>query len=471
MTCFSLSSPRHFVTRRLFFRSRLLVSVPACLLPLLLCCLVAYYPAQAQEIIHGTFDWPDRGVRWYDDANQPDSVATVDALAVHSDGRLYVGGLFNYVGESIHSSSIAAWDGESWQDLNNEPSGSVLALHSVGPDLYAGGYFTSVNGVAASRIARWDGQNWHPLGSGTFGPVRSIVSRQENGVPVLYVGGGFTGAGGLAARRVARWDGQNWSALGPGLNAGVMSLAIIEHGTGPILYACGTFTHTGGVGGQLVNHVAKWDFQTQTWSALGQGITDENGYATSLAVFDDGNGPALYMGGFFAEVDGKPIKGVARWDGEQWSQPGDPPLNFVEGLKTRSNGQQTALYACGGVMGQGRLAKWDGVNWTRFEPVSNARPLDIEFYDSGHGPQLHVGGGEALFNTKIARFSTPDNGGGFACGDFDGDGMVTQADLGILLAAFDNCPGPNCPGDANGDGIVDQQDLGILLAHFGQECS
>jgi hypothetical protein len=56
-------------------------------------------------------------------------------------------------------------------------------------------------------------------------------------------------------------------------------------------------------------------------------------------------------------------------------------------------------------------------------------------------------------------------------GDFDGDGCVSQSDLGTLLANFNCTPAPDaCPGDADGDGDTDQSDLGILLAHYGEGC-
>ena len=55
-------------------------------------------------------------------------------------------------------------------------------------------------------------------------------------------------------------------------------------------------------------------------------------------------------------------------------------------------------------------------------------------------------------------------------GDINGDGIVDQADLGILLAAYDTVPGDefwNEDADINNDGTVGQIDLGILLAEFG----
>ncbi|HMQ14737.1 MAG TPA: hypothetical protein PKC49_02075 [Phycisphaerae bacterium] len=51
-------------------------------------------------------------------------------------------------------------------------------------------------------------------------------------------------------------------------------------------------------------------------------------------------------------------------------------------------------------------------------------------------------------------------------GDLNGDNVVDQSDLGILLAAFN----VNGNGDLDGDGDTDQSDLGILLSHFGESC-
>ena len=49
--------------------------------------------------------------------------------------------------------------------------------------------------------------------------------------------------------------------------------------------------------------------------------------------------------------------------------------------------------------------------------------------------------------------------------DFNWDGVVNGADLGLLLAVWGPCPG--CPEDLNGDGVVDGMDLGLLLAEWG----
>jgi hypothetical protein len=51
--------------------------------------------------------------------------------------------------------------------------------------------------------------------------------------------------------------------------------------------------------------------------------------------------------------------------------------------------------------------------------------------------------------------------------DFNGDGIVTGADLGLLLGAWGPCPSGECIGDLNLDGAVTGADLGLLLGAWG----
>jgi hypothetical protein len=56
-------------------------------------------------------------------------------------------------------------------------------------------------------------------------------------------------------------------------------------------------------------------------------------------------------------------------------------------------------------------------------------------------------------------------------GDLDGDGVVGQADLAIVLADFGcNDPIKGCRGDVNNDRRTDQADLALLLADYGRNC-
>ena len=49
-------------------------------------------------------------------------------------------------------------------------------------------------------------------------------------------------------------------------------------------------------------------------------------------------------------------------------------------------------------------------------------------------------------------------------GDLNGDGVVSGADVGLLLIQWGPCKG--CSADFNGDGIVDGGDFGILLTYW-----
>jgi hypothetical protein len=60
---------------------------------------------------------------------------------------------------------------------------------------------------------------------------------------------------------------------------------------------------------------------------------------------------------------------------------------------------------------------------------------------------------------------------GLSCGDMNGDKVVDQSDLGILLADYGCTAGlGECVGDADADGDTDQSDLGVLLANYGKPC-
>ena len=58
--------------------------------------------------------------------------------------------------------------------------------------------------------------------------------------------------------------------------------------------------------------MAKWNHTTQAWGPVGGGV-DDNSYGT--AVFDDGEGPDLYVDGRFVTAGDVPANSVAKWHG------------------------------------------------------------------------------------------------------------------------------------------------------------
>ncbi len=317
----------------------------------------------------------------------------VQALAVFDDGggaAIYAGGQFTTAGDAVVH-RIARWDGAGWSPLDG-PAGTgmggtlnstetdvaALAVYDDGggPALYAAGDFTSAGGVLVNGIARWGGSGWSalagPSGTGLDGPAAALAVFDDGGGPALYAGGTFHTAGGVVVNGVAKWNGTTWSALsgpagtGVGGNINVRSLAVYDDGGGPALYAGGGFANAGGV---VVNRVAKWD--GTTWSTLsgpaGTGVGNAVLGVAALAVYDDGSGPELYAGGDFATAGGVSVSHVARWDGTAWSALSGPAgtgtSNLVSALAVYDGGGEAALYAGGSFSTAGGVTASNIARW------------------------------------------------------------------------------------------------------------
>ena len=346
----------------------------------------------------------------------------VSAMMVFDDGSgpaLYAGGEFITAG-GVGVSRIATWDGSSWSGLGGgSGNGMNDSVHDLtvfddgsGPALYAGGQFTTAGGVNANRIAKWDGSTWSPLGSGMgelhdFNAVSALTVFDDGFGPALYAGGDFTIAGGVEANNIAKWDGSTWSALGSGLGRGrVVALTVFDDGSGPALYVGGDFRTAGGV---TVDNIAKWN--GTAWSALGIGMSSR---VQALTVFDDGSGPALYAGGNFTIAGGVSAAHIAKWDGSTWSALGSGTNDTVFALTGFDDGSGPALYAggnftiAGGLTERG-IAKWDGSAWSPVGDGLTWSVFALTVFDYGPGPALYAGGsfwvvGEVNIRTKLARW-------------------------------------------------------------------
>src|SRR5688572_5337794 len=85
---------------------------------------------------------------------------------------------------------IVRWNGSAWQQLGTANERVfALAVASNG-DLFVGGAFTFLNNALLSGVARWDGANWSPLGGGLGGFAFAMAMvTMPNGD--LVVGGVF----------------------------------------------------------------------------------------------------------------------------------------------------------------------------------------------------------------------------------------------------------------------------------------
>jgi hypothetical protein len=183
-----------------------------------------------------------------------------------------------------------------------------------GPALYAGGDFTNAGSVSASGIAKWNGSSWSALSGGlSADAVHALTVFDDGGGAKLYAGGYFLVFGG-DPHAVAKWNGSSWSALGIFLTdccyGAVYALSVADVGNGPALYAGGYFTNAGGV---AAKSIAK--LNGSSWSPLGSGMSGEYPTVEALTEFDDGDGSALYAGGWFTAAVDSGDNYLARWRG------------------------------------------------------------------------------------------------------------------------------------------------------------
>jgi hypothetical protein len=411
--------------------------------------------------------------------------------------------------------SVPAWAGEGalWDVSPGQPgmNDRINVLYvadqssPTGPALLAGGAFTSAGGSAISGIARWDGTDWQPLGDGSASSDVSSIAVLQGEVlvsslmpppalarwdgsewsavddapnswlgalgvfdagdgPQLYVSGGFIfHASDGWTDYIVRWDGTTWYTAGD-LASVVHEMLVWDDGAGAMLYGAGSMGLIPGSGGLCVG-VGRWD--GTMWWPLGDCL---NGVGNALAVFDDGSGEALFIGGNFTLAGGQPAQRIARWDGSSWSALAEGVNGEIFALAVFDDGAGPALYVggafteAGGIAAQ-NLARWDGSEWSAVGDGANnvVHALTAVGPDAG-GPALAVAGDFTMIDgqpaSRIAFLRPASND---ISGDIDGDGDVDVEDLLLLLAAWGTAD-PDV--DIDGNGVVDVQDLLLLLANW-----
>jgi trimeric autotransporter adhesin len=343
----------------------------------------------------------------------------VYAMAAFDDGggeALFVAGAFDLAG-GLPTLGFARLRAGSWSTVGSGVGGvRALTVHDdgTGPALYAGGYFTSIGGVPMNRIARWDGQAWSAVGSGFDNAVFALASCEIAGGSRLVAGGAFTMASGGLATRIAAWNGSVWAPLAStGASADVLAIAQVPSAgsAGGSLYAgsTGSFPTSDG----LAMFVARLD--GAGWRQMGSGL---NGPVKALAVFNDGSGPALYVGGDFWLAGGQQSQSVAKYKDGRWWPVGRGVYGTVNALTTFDDGTGEKLYLGGdfilafnasgsAVGGASRIACWNGTNWVGM-PGLNGAVFSLATHTDAAGHALIAGGsfttaGGATAN-RVARW-------------------------------------------------------------------
>jgi hypothetical protein len=168
-------------------------------------------------------------------------------------------------------------------------------------------------------------------------------------------------------------------------------MAVFDDGAGPALYIGGYFHHVGGVAARFL---ARWD--GVRWSEVGGGVDST---VTALTIHDDGTGPALYAGGRLKNAGGVTVSHVAKWDGNAWSPVGNGIKDSDEtvlALASVPGPDGATLYVsgyfryAGGQLVEGIAQLSDG-SWIGMGGTSGA-VYTLAAYDDGTGPSLYAGG-------------------------------------------------------------------------------
>ena len=316
----------------------------------------------------------------------------VDALAEFDDGSgpaLYVAGHVMSSAGGVHTNSIARWNGLSWSDVgigqNEQMQALIVHDDGTGPALYAGG----------KHVKRWNGTHWSEVGDLQYiDEIYAFAIYDDGTGRALYAAGNFALSGSSTRCQVAKWDGAAWASIAdtPSFEPATC-LAVFDDGSGAQLFA----SSPTGIGPFAIEALAKWN--GSTWSSVGAQLV---GQVHAMTTFDDGSGPALYVGGELSGTFGAfdTLDGVARWSGTRWSPVTSTASNglvdSVMSLAVFDDGSGPALYA-GGLfapiaLAPGNFAKWTGAAWI---PAGNGVNLPVHAMvaaDIGAGPQLFVGG-------------------------------------------------------------------------------
>ncbi len=113
----------------------------------------------------------------------------------------------------------------------------------------------------------------------------------------------------------------------------------------------------------------------------------------------------------------------------------------------------------------GGVAKWSCTETFAQNPNGNALRWATMYnfwFDANTAPTIGSGSIGYFKTSGSANFTAYVPGAPAVVGDLNGDGIVTGADLGMLLGNW----GGSGVGDLNNDGNVDGADLGLLLANW-----
>ena len=397
---------------------------------------------------------PACGPYWSTLGNQQGSLNGVRSFDDGAGAALFASGTFiDLPGLMGGQGGVARWQDGTWRALTDGmPSQTFISVISTsvvdrghGPELHCLGKARPDPPPGPSFwFARvWEGDHWAPTPPG-FEEALPIANLKEPAGLALYGGMAEIISGNGS---IVRWAGR-WEPVGS-FNGPISPWAVFDDGNGQALYIAGKFES---VAGSPVRDIARWD--GAQWSGVGGGVTLRQHRA--MAVYDDGAGPALYLADI-TEAGGLPINRLGKWDGTQWSNVGagfsSGPKELLEiySMEVFDEGSGPALYVAGlfsnaGGVAVRNLARWNGHTWSAV-PVGIGWPVrDMAVFNDGVAESLVFAGS---FHTAGGGGASPAGSGG---------------PLGLVQ--YVGCKTGNCYADCDRDGALTLADFGCFRTKY-----
>jgi hypothetical protein len=191
-------------------------------------------------------------------------------------------------------------------------------------------------------VKRFTGTGWQTLGLHDGGYTQVAIGYRDPAGDATYIFSPFNNVAGVPARGFARFDGTTWTAPWPHLvrkGVGLADAVVYDDGSGPAIFT----NYVPTIPGEPTDRQGLFKWNGLTWSFIG-GPSGGNREIWDLQVFDDGRGPAVYIGGLFENFGGVVTDNLVRYSGT--------------GFEAVGGGVQTPIKSMGVVRDERGLSLW-----------------------------------------------------------------------------------------------------------------
>ncbi|HVG00089.1 MAG TPA: hypothetical protein VND68_09645 [Chloroflexia bacterium] len=243
---------------------------------------------------------------------------------------------------------IERWNGTEWGLVAPAPvSATVGIFNGVAAldesDAWAVGYYTDERGISRTLAQHWDGREWSTVPTPSLGQrlntLTGVAMRAKDDV---WAVGYRVAEKNQYVPVTMRWDGKEWrmvEAPAPGKVANYLYDVTLA---GPTDVWAAGYQYNGS--GPVVPFLIRWD--GKEWRTMdGPQVDSDYVVLNSISATSEDD---VWVAGINRQPDRTNKSLVARWDGQEWSQPASPGNGATtNNLKSISALSPTSVWAVG----------------------------------------------------------------------------------------------------------------------------